>query len=225
MKHTAIAALVAATLSSPVAASTVGTFDPDSIFNPDFTAPLTENGSQWNFGIRVTGHKREKRFRKSFPGMDGGHSTVGLVGSDACETVVAGGECLVGTIRYNNLVNVGAGPGVRDEAVGTFAGSIWNFLISFTVEIDRSTNQQPGSGCLSNFYGCADQWWVNFTSPMDDFRIVGSGGFVHEETSADIQIFWSRPSSPPEVIPLPGSAWLLGAGILGLGLARRRKRA
>lgn len=221
----AIAALVAATLASPVAASTVGTFDPTSLYNPDYTAPLTESGSQWNFGVPVTGHQRERRFRKSFPGMDGGNSSVRLIGSDACESVVAGGECLVGTIRYNNLVNVGAGPGKHDRAVGSFVGTIWNFLISFTIEVDRTTNQQPGSGCLSNIYGCADQWWVNFTSPMEDFRIVGSGGFVHEEDSADIRIFWTRPSSPPEVIPLPATAWLLGAGILGLGIARRRKRA
>jgi hypothetical protein len=220
----AIVAAVAATLSSPVAAATVGLFDPGSLINPDFTAPLTQGGSQWNFGIPISGHQWESHYRAQYPGMNGGHSSVRLIGSDSCETVAAGSECLVGTIRYNNLVNVGAGPGTRDAAVGTFAGTIWNFLVSFTIEIDRTTNQQPGSGCVSNQFGCADQWWVNFTSPMEDFRIVGSGGFVHEEGSSDISIFWTRPATPPEVIPLPATAWLLGAGILGLGLARRRKR-
>ncbi len=220
-----IAAILAAGLATPVAASTVGTFDPDSLYNPDLTVPLSHDDSQWNFGIRVTGHADEAYFRAALSGMDGGHSTVRLIGSDTCDTVAAGAECLVGTIRYNNLVNVGAGPGTRDRAVGTFAGSAWNFLVSFTVEIDRSTNQQPGSNCLRNYYGCADQWFVNFTTPMEDFRIVGSGGFVHEEDSSDISIFWTRPSDPPAVVPLPATAWLLGAGLVGLGLARRRKGA
>lgn len=215
-------AALAVLLASPVAASTVGAFDPTSLSSPDGTGSLSHSGSQWNFGIRVNGHRYENHFRSQYPGMNGGSSTVRLTGSDACETVAAGDECLVGTITYTNRVNVGAGPG-PDRATASFSGTQYDFDIAFDILIDRSTNQQPGSQCLSNRFGCADQWFVTFTSPLDEFRVVGSGGFVHEEASGDIRIYWTRPSVPPEVVPLPASIWLLGAGVAGLAVARRRR--
>lgn len=216
-------AVLAAFLASPVAAATVGTFTPGSIFSPDSVGTLSDSGRQWNFGVPVSGHTYESYYRSKFPGMDGGRSTVRLTGSGACDNVTAGAECLVGTITYTNRVNVGSGPG-PDRATAAFSGTQYNFNVAFNILVDRSTNQQPGSGCQQNFFGCADQWTVAFTTPMDGFRIEGSGGFVHEEASGDIRIFWTRPSVPPSVVPLPASVWLLGAGVAGLAALRRRRR-
>ena len=217
-------ALVAAVLATPVAASTVGNFSSGSLFSPDSVGTLSNGGTQWNFGVPVSGHRHETFYRSQFSQpMNGGRSTVNLTGSDACETVAAGAECLVGTITYTNRVNVGSGPG-PDRATASFSGTQYNFNIAFDIAIDRSTNQQPTS-CLRNTFGCADQWYVGFTSPISQFRIEGSGGFVHEENSGDIRIFWTRPAGPPpEVVPLPASIWLLGAGVAGLAVARRRRR-
>jgi hypothetical protein len=221
-----ILAVAAALLASPVAAATVGSFDPSSLVNRDFTAPLTLDGAQWNFGVTIDGHPDERRFRRANPGVDGGHSTVRLIGSDDCDDVAEAEECLVGTIRYTNRVNVGTGPGT-DEATATFVDDVWGFIVEFTIDIDRSTNR-PRGGCPGgqNSYGCADQWFVNFTSPLDGFRVVGSGGFVHEEDAANIRIYWLRPGTDTEieVVPLPASLWLLGAGVAGLAVAKRRRK-
>jgi hypothetical protein len=176
-----------------------------------------QNGSGtalWQFGTIWDGRPWGDRLH--------GHSTVRMTGSNACTTAAAGSECLFATIDYFNAVNLGAGTGNLDTATGAMTHTGLGLQVALRLTVDRTSN----STCASLRYGCPDQFTVAFTSPMDGFRVVGSGAWVQEDRGHSVQIFWTRPAPTESIsaVPLPASGLMLGAiALAGVAAARRRK--
>jgi hypothetical protein len=65
-------------------------------------------------------------------------------------------------------------------------------------------------------------WVTPFVNPP--FNITAGQG-TGAQGSSHVSIFKRTGSIPPDEIPEPGVLFLMGAGLLGLGMARRRKSA
>jgi hypothetical protein len=169
----------------------------------------------WQFGTIFDGRRWGDRVH--------GHSTVRITGGSACDTIAAGSECLFATVDYFNAVNLGAGTGNLDTATAGLSHAGFGLQVALRLSVDRTSN----STCASLRYGCPDQFSVAFTSPLDGFRVAGSGAWVPEDTSHRVQIFWTRPEPAAVVapVPLPASGLMLGAlALAGLAVARRGTR-
>ena len=70
-------------------------------------------------------------------------------------------------------------------------------------------------GGISGWSGGALTFYPAFTGLIDDVQI-------YDQTLTDAQINYlhDHPGSP---VPIPGAVWLLGSGLLGLTVARRKK--
>ncbi|MEM1381183.1 MAG: VPLPA-CTERM sorting domain-containing protein [Pseudomonadota bacterium] len=73
--------------------------------------------------------------------------------------------------------------------------------------------------CLSSFIGFGDPFGSG--SDDGDNRTFGFGGF-NTNLTASIEI--DGEIADPEVVPVPGAVWLMGAGIAGLAARARKKR-
>lgn len=172
------------------------------------------DSAMWRFGTIFDGRPWGDRLH--------GHSTVRLTGGTDCDTVAAGTECLFATVDYFNAVNLGAGTGNLDTASVGMTHADLGLQVALQLTVDRTSN----SSCTHLRYGCPDQFTVAFTSPMDGFRVVGSGAWVQEDRGHSVQIFWTRPAPEEQLspVPLPASGLMLGAAALaGVAAARRRK--
>ena len=112
---------------------------------------------------------------------------------------------------------VGIGPGVhsQDGSTGTFtiSSNLWDSWSDIAIGFKFGTGNQPNS------------WFVFQLNPLttsgdwEFTNMFGKGGGL-----SHIQLYGANAVNPPTSVPEPGTLALLGIGMLGVGIARRRKR-
>lgn len=119
---------------------------------------------------------------------------------------------LIGEGAGSGLVGIGSGLYTQSGSSGTFSldASLWQSWSEIAIGFKFGTGNKP------------DEWFVYLLNPL-----VSSGGWQFANVFdrggglSHIQLYGRSPANVPE----PGTLALLGVGLLGAGIARRRKRA
>lgn len=113
----------------------------------------------------------------------------------------------------SGLVGIGSGSYTQNGSTGTFTldASLWESWDEIAIGFKFGTGNRP------------DEWFVYLLNPLiatGDWQFVNvfgrGGGLSH------VQLYGGSPSTN---VPEPGTLALLGLGLLGAGVARRRKQA
>lgn len=117
------------------------------------------------------------------------------------------------TDEGSGLVGIGAGGYTQSGASGTFSldANLWQSWDEIAIGFKFGTGNRP------------DEWFVYLLNPLvasgnwQFVNVFGRGGGL-----SHIQLYGRSPVSS---VPEPGTMALLGFGLLGAGIARRRKQA
>ncbi len=112
------------------------------------------------------------------------------------------------------LVGISGGSANQYGSIGTFSlsSSLWNTWNEIAIGFKFGTGNKPDEWFVYLLDPKVTSGWWNFDNVFDR-----GGGLSHVQLYAR--------NSPTSSVPEPGPLALLGIGLLGLGLARRRKQA
>lgn len=147
-----------------------------------------------------------------------------FVDSSLVSSCMAGGEGNIngnpGTDAFLNgegagsgLIGIGSGSFTQNGTTGTFSldASLWDSWSEIAVGFKFGTGNQP------------DEWFVYLLNPSitsgawEFVNVFNRGGGL-----SHVQLYGREPTAN---VPEPGTLALLGVGLLGASLARRRKAA
>lgn len=166
--------------------------------------------------------------------------------SASANTITIGGAATVSctpdcqAIVGGTLVDV-PGPGLSGTAgsLSSMTGDIYDFSPSNPTEealalnVLAGTSFAPGSqtdtGGVGSFSFSTAAAWVALKLGAGTVFIFNSGGILDIDYLANSLrgggLSHYTEFGESDVVPVPGAIWLMGAGLAGLGFARRRKAA
>jgi hypothetical protein len=158
---------------------------------------------------------------------------------------------ILGSFTHENRPIIVGGPVLRSADLqlriqGTINGEAFDFTPTFSFEHDETANDGGDDGiCEVGTTPCSDVVTVSGSANSDS--VIEAGGYSYrmyldgfvdtlggvptdefitaENADNTSLVQWRIVRDPLTAVPLPAAAWMLLAGIGGLGLAARRKRS
>lgn len=115
----------------------------------------------------------------------------------------------------------------NSDGITTLAATHWSsYATLFNLAPANYAGLHNGTNYEAEFPLTADYvdlYLYQFTTDMDTWDIVQDGGIKAVfRLTADGQVILNPNATPGSEVPVPGAAWLLGSGLIGLAGLRRR---